>query len=130
MKEENQIDSKTLDSSIILAYLFDGKFKDLIENENIFFISVLSIFEIKKRMLERKIPENVIKEKLKFIKEKSISLPLNEEIAEKAAEISLNKNIPAMDSLIYITSLKNNSLFLTLDNDFRGLENVQILEIN
>lgn len=129
MKEENHIDSETLDSSIILAYLFDENFQDLIESEKIFFISILSIFEIKKKMLEKKIPENIIREKLKFIKEKTISLYLNEEITEKAAEISVDKNIPAIDSLIYASSLINNSLFLTLDNDFRGLKNVKILEI-
>ncbi len=129
MKEEDQIDSETLDSSVILAYLFEGNFQDLIESEKIFFISILSIFEIKKKMLEKKIPEIIINEKLKFIKEKTIQLSLNEEIAEKAAELSINKNIPAIDSLIYVSSLINNSLFITLDNDFRELKNVKILEI-
>lgn len=130
MKEENQTDSKTLDSSILFAYFFDKKFQDLIESETIFFISILSIFEMKKKMLEKNVPENVIKEKLKFLRERSIILQLNEKIAGKAAEISINNKVPAIDSLIYASSLENNSIFLTLDNDFRGLEKIEILEVD
>ena len=129
MKEEIQTGSEILDSTIILAYLFEDSFRDLMEAEKIFYISLLSIFEIKKKMLDKKIPENVIKEKIKFIKDKTLSLPLNEKIVEKAAEISSNKNVPAIDSLIYATAIINNSKLITLDNDFRGLENVQVLEI-
>jgi len=129
MKEENQTDSKALDSSILFAYFFEEKFQAMIESKEIFFISILSIFEIKKKMLERNVPEDTIKEKLRFIKERTIRVPLNEKIAEKAAEVSVKNKIPAIDSLIYSSSLENKSLFLTLDNDFRGLEKVEILKI-
>lgn len=130
MKEENQTDSRTMDSSVLFAYFFEESFQELIENGKIFFISILSIFELKKKMLERNVPENIIKEKLKFIKDRTIRMPLNEEIAEKAAETSIKNKVPAIDSLIYASALENNSLLLTLDNDFRGLENVEVLEVD
>src|SRR3989344_2300443 len=107
MKEENQTDSKALDSSILFAYFFEEKFQAMIESKEIF-----SIFEIKKKMLERNVPEDTIKEKLRFIKERTIRVPLNEKIAEKAAEVSVKNKIPAIDSLIYSSSLENKSLFL------------------
>ena len=54
-------------------------------------------------------------------------ISINAEIAEKAAEIALTHNLPAADSLIYSTSLLNDSILYTIDNDFRGLKGVLIL---
>jgi predicted nucleic acid-binding protein len=66
---------------------------------------------------------------MSFIKNKNIIVNIDEKIAEKAADISSEKNLPAIDSLIYATSLMNKLKLISLDNDFRGLDNVEILEI-
>jgi predicted nucleic acid-binding protein len=121
-------DSKLLDSSIWIDYLFFNSSKSIIENEETLYISTLSLFEIKKILLKKDIPSNTVQEKIDFIKERSISISINENISEAAAEISLNNNIPAIDSLIYTTAKLNNSKLITKDNDFRGLSNVTILE--
>lgn len=120
-------DFKLLDSSVWIKYLFEGNCKDIIENEEQTYISSLSLFEIKLKLIKKEIKKEEISSNLKFIKQKSIILEVNEKIAEKAAEISSQNNIPAIDSIIYSTAIENQLRFLTLDNDFRGLKNVEIL---
>ena len=123
MKEEKVTDSKLIDTTIILRYLFDGQYLNILEGKDIVFISVLSLFEAKKKMLDKKIPEEIIEEKMDFIKNKSIYLPVSAQIAEKAAKISSNNKIPAIDSIIYLTAIENNLTLFTTDNDFRGMPN-------
>ena len=127
MKEEKTIDSKFLDSSIWLAYLIEGNHKEIIDNENILYVSVLSLFEIKKKLLEKEFPKNVIKEKIDFIKKRTIIKEVNKEIAEKAAEISAEMKIPSIDALIYATALLSRGMLFTSDNDFRNLSNAKII---
>ena len=43
-------DSRLLDSSVWLDYLFNGNHKEIIESKEILLLSVLSIFEIKRRL--------------------------------------------------------------------------------
>ncbi|MEK6792373.1 MAG: PIN domain-containing protein [Nanoarchaeota archaeon] len=118
-----------LDSSIWLSYLLEGKHESLIDkNEETIYISPLVIFEIKRRLLKKEIPSKEIEEKLNFVKQKTISIEVSDLIAEKASEISHKNKIPAMDSLIYVTSMENNSILITSDNDFRNLPNVKILD--
>ena len=121
-------DSKLLDSTTWVDYLIKKTHTEIIDSEEKLFLSVLSIFEIKKKLIKDKLPKEDIKKSIKFLKEKSIILPVTEKIAERAAEIANEKDMPMADSIIYVTSLFNNSKLLTLDNDFRGLENVEILD--
>ena len=129
MKEEKAIDSESLlDSSIWLSYLLGSSYQELIESKKTIFISPLSIFEIKKKLFDKNIPDSEIKEKIAFIKERTISIALDNTIAEKAAELAIKNQMPAIDSLIYATALLNNYKLITRDNDFRNLVNVQVLE--
>ncbi len=130
MTEEKAIGSKLIDSSVIVAYLMDGYHKEIIEEEGTLLISTLTLFEIKRKLGEKNIPEKIINEKIEFIQKRTVSFPVNDEISLRAAKISVNYKVPAMDSLIYATALINNSHLITLDNDFRGLTNVTILGDN
>lgn len=119
---------KLIDSSVWIAYLIDGKFKELIESSETFLISSLSLFEIKRVLLKnKKIPLQEIQNIISFIKEKSLIINLDEKISEKSSEISIKNNLPAIDSLIYTTALINKAQLITLDNDFRNLSGVTIL---
>ena len=118
-----------LDSSVWIAYLFEGKFKESIEKEDKLFLSSLSLFEIKRKLLKKNIMKKDVDSKIDFIKKRSIVLPIDGKIAEKAAELSMEKNLPAIDSLIYATSLAHKLKLISLDNDFRGLSDVDILEL-
>ena len=122
------IDSRLIDSSVWLSYFLNGEFRDIIENESTLLLSVLSLFEIKKKLAKDSKTSGEISKAIDFIKKRSIIIPINEEIAEKAAEISLKHNLPAADSLIYSTSLLNDSVLYTIDNDFKGLDKISVLD--
>lgn len=131
-------DSKFIDSSVWFGYFIDSSFKEIIENYDInLFTSVLSLFEVKLKLLKEIhknknnkdlfVQEQKINLVLGFIKKRSFIIPINEEIANDAAEISIKNKIAAIDSLIYASAIKNKTILVTLDNDFRGLDNVTIL---
>ena len=128
MKEEEAIESKTIDSSIWLEYVFEGKHREIIEGKNRLLLSIVSLFEIKKRLKIKKVSEKEIKEKMKYIKDRSILILVNENIADKAVDLSITHNLPAIDAIIYATSTINEAELLTLDNDFRGLSNAKVLD--
>ena len=120
--------SELFDSTIWLDYLIKGNFKEKIEQEEIFALSSLSLFEIKRKLLKNKeLKRKEIDEKIFFIKSKSIIINIDEKIAEKASEIAEEKNLGAADAIIYATAILNNFILLTLDNDFRGFNKVKIL---
>ncbi|MEK6908962.1 MAG: PIN domain-containing protein [Nanoarchaeota archaeon] len=119
---------KLIDSSVWVEYLVNSNYKEIIESEEIYLLSSLSILEIKKKLLKLNYKKEDILNSLNFIKERSNIMTVNQEIAEMAADICIGKSLGAVDAVIYATSIANNSLLITLDNDFRGLENVQILD--
>ena|SRR3989344_503570 len=120
-------DSKLLDSSAWLEFAINGAYKEIIESDVVLFVSVLSIFEIKKRLITKKYEETDIMKILDFIKSRSIIVDINKEIAERAVEISIKYNLAAIDSIIYTSALSNDAEFITLDNDFRNLPNATII---
>jgi len=122
-------ESKILDSSIWVAYLFEGLFKELIENDDKLFLSALSLFEIKRKLFRMKVKKGDLDDKINFVKKRNIFIPIDGKIAENASELSVEKNLPAIDSLIYATALLNELKLISLDNDFRGLPNAEVLEI-
>lgn len=115
-----------LDSSIWIDFAVKNNFQEIINSEETLFLSVLSLFEIKKKLIYNNIDKININKISEFIKKRSVIIQINEEIAEKAAEIAIENKIPAIDSLIYASALLNNLELLTLDNDFRDLSNVKI----
>ncbi len=129
MKEENQIDSKFIDSSLLIAFIIDGRGKEIISKPDIFLISVLSLFEVHKKLLQFNINEDKISNYLNFIKRKSVVINVDEKVAVKAVEFSHKNDLPAIDSLIYASAVLNNATLFTLDNDFRGLKNVIVMEV-
>ena len=120
-------DNRLIDSAVWLAYLFNSQYKEIIESEGIYLLSVLSLFEIKRKLVKSKLEETKIAKSVDFIKKQSLIIPITSEIAEMSVEISLMHNLATIDSLIYSTSIINKSILLTLDNDFRGLKDVRIL---
>ncbi len=122
------IDSNLLDSSIWVDYFVNGKNVELIENEKQVFISVISIIEVKNKLAKLKIPEFEISKKIKFLEERSTPLFVTLETAKMAADIVIEKGIHTSDAIIYASALINKSKLITLDNDFRGLEGVEVLD--
>ncbi len=120
--------SKVLDSSVWLEYFHNKTYKEVIDSNEMLLVSPLSLFEIKRKMLKDEQSAEKIKESLSLIKKRSITIVIDEKIADSAAEISHGKRIPAVDSIIYATALSQKAILITMDNDFRDLESVTILE--
>ena len=115
-----------IDSSLWIDYLVNGNFKEIIETEEKLLLATISIIEIKKKLSRLKIPNKEINDKMHFIKKQSIIIDLDEKIADKASELVIGKNLPIADSIVYASALIHNAILLTLDNDFRSLDNVKI----
>jgi PIN domain. len=120
-------DSKLLDSSAWLSYFFgeNERVKEIVESCSILYTQAISLFEIKRKFLKMSTKKS--DSALDFIKERSIILALDEEIAEKAAEVAHETDLHAIDSMIYTTALVAESTLTTLDFDFKGLDQVVIL---
>ena len=116
-----------IDSSLWIDYLVNGNFKEIIEIEEKLLLATISLIEIKKKLSRLKVPIKEINDKMDFIKKQSILINLDEKIADKASELVIEKNLPIADSIVYASTLMNNAILLTLDNDFRNFNDVKIL---
>ena len=123
-------DSRFFDSSAWLSYLhaINEDLKSIIESDKLIFTSVISLFEIKNKLIKDKMEIVKIQRSIDFIKNRSLIIEIDSEIAEKAVEFSIKHKLHTADSLIYASCLINNSLLITLDNDFRGMINVLVIE--
>jgi predicted nucleic acid-binding protein len=119
-------DIKCLDSSTWISYFFEEskEGKEIIEGEFTLVTSSLSLFEIKKKLLSLKKDP---KPALDFVKKRGNIVVPGTIIAERAAEISVERKLPAVDAIIYVTALISNSELITEDNDFRGLDGVKVI---
>jgi len=120
-------DSKCIDSSVWLEYFFNSTFKEILEGKEMLFISALSLFEIRKKLIKSEISQDKIAKSIDFVKRRSLIISVENEIAEYAADLSVLHNLAAIDALIYASALKQNIKLITLDNDFRGLKDISIL---
>lgn len=123
-------DSKLIDSSLWLEFLVNGNFFEIFDTQEIFYTSSLSLFEIKKKLLDKKASRSVLIKGMAYIKTKSIIVPVTDEIAEKAADYAIAHNLSAIDALLYSSTLVFNALFLSCDNDFRGLPHTRVFDKN
>ena len=121
-------DFKLIDSSVWIAYFLTGSFKELLEGDEMFFLSVLSLFEVKGILIKKNVPLEKVAISLRFVKKRSLLIDVNAEISEMAAEVSIKHKIPTIDAMIYASALKNNAVLITLDNDFRGLKSAIVMD--
>lgn len=120
-------DSKLIDTSIWLDYLFKDKYKEIIDLSETVLISSLTIFEIRRKMLKDKLDHAAIEAALFFVQRKSLIEPVSTEIAELAAQLSVKHQLAAADALIYASAQHHRVQLITRDNDFRGLSGVTVL---
>ena len=122
--------SKFLDSSAWLAYFYaeNNEIKSIVESNIILLTSSISLFEVKNKLIKDKTEDIKAQNSINFIKERSLIIDVGAEIAEESVDIAKKHKLPVIDSLIYVSSLKNNSELITLDNGFSGLNNAKILK--
>jgi predicted nucleic acid-binding protein len=81
-------------------------------------------YEISKRLLRERSSDEVA-EMMFPILEESTEVPLDAELASRAAGLSLTTGLSMADSIIYATAISNFATLWTQDKDFEGLEGVQ-----
>jgi len=121
---------KLLDSSVWIAHLVEANksASEIIESDSLLSTSILTLFEVKKKLLKENISKSKIDSVISLINERSLILGVNEEIVNSAAEISFEQNLSSLDSLIYASAMQIKAKFITADNDFRNLDNVEIID--
>ncbi len=121
-----------IDSSIWLDYFLHtdeliGKMMD--SHEGRLLTSIICYHEVSRRLIRLNSNEFYIKEVIRFMRENSVIIPVDEDIAVKSSEVSVKHRLASMDSIIYQSALASNALLITADNDFRGLPNTQVVKL-
>lgn len=120
-----------MDSSAWLEYFLRAQpdVTHIIDSgNNTLFTSVISLFEIKRRLLAEKKLLQKIQASLSFIKSRSIIIEINERIAEAAAQDSVEEQLHAIDAIIYRSAIEQRAILLTFDADFKKIkENILFL---
>jgi len=118
-----------IDSSIWLDHFAETSKNSIaiIESSEVVQCSILSLYEVEKRLIRLKVTPEEIERALQFIKSRGIIINLNEDILSQAVNFSVKYNLSAIDALIYATAMEQNSILITADNDFRGLPNTEII---
>lgn len=116
-----------VDSSAWIEYFFvgDKHVKEIIESgQHFLFCSALSIHEVKKKLLLEKYSRKEIQEAIDFMRNNSIVVDVTEEICERSADDAVKEKLHTADSIIYRTAKDNKAKVVTLDSDFKKLDNV------
>ena len=119
-----------VDTSGWIEYFFEGNnasyFSEPIEHTVDLIVPVVCLYEVFKKV-------NQVADEAKALQavaqmKQGQVIELTQEIALKAALISLKHKLPMADSLIYATGQLEKAIIWTQDEDFKGLPGVKHLE--
>jgi predicted nucleic acid-binding protein len=119
-----------VDTSGWIEYFFEGKnasyFSEPIEDTSELIVPVICLYEVFKKI-------NIVADEAKALQaiaqmRQGQLIILSEEIALKAALISIKHKLPMADSLIYATGYLEGAVIWTQDVDFQGLPGVKFKE--
>lgn len=119
--------TKLLDTSIWFAFFCDNsqEVANIIESEETLYTSVLSLYELKKKLIQDGKQEQAM-QAITVIKKRAIILPVTEFVAERAAVIAAKHNLSMADAIIYASA--QGGKLITTDNDFAKLKGVTIIK--
>lgn len=119
-----------VDTSAWVEYFFGGAnatyFADPIEDTEQLVVSVVCLYEVFKKV-------NLVADEARAFRavaqmKQGRVVQVSEEIALRAATISLAHRLPMADSLIYATAQSEGAVVWTQDSDFEGLSDVNYRE--
>lgn len=119
-----------IDSNIWIEY-FSGssvgkKALPFIEGNEKIVMSTINLAEIFRHIMARRGKQDAERAKDALLKY-GFSIPVTNTIAIEAAVIKHEKKMGLADAIIYATAKQENAQIVTIDNDFRGCENVLFL---
>jgi toxin FitB len=116
-----------VDSSGWLEFFVDGpnadNFVEPLSERDKLLVPTIIIYEVFK-VVFRERGENAALQAAALLRQGSV-VELSEDIALRAARLSLVHKIPMADSIILATARANNAVIWTQDDDFKGLDNVK-----
>ena len=119
-----------VDTSGWIEYFFgetnSSYFSEPIENTSVLIVPVVCLYEVFKKV-NQVADEAQALQAIAQMKQGKV-IELNEEIALKAAKISLRYRLPMADSFIYATGQIENATIWTQDADFKDLPGVKYKE--
>lgn len=121
--------SKLLDTSAWLSYYFgeSQKARAIVESNEELAASVVSIYEIERKLVKLKYDDEDVGEFLEYLQNRARICPISPGICISAARISIKHKLGAMDALILACAQSDNMILVTGDLDFKGLKNVELI---
>lgn len=118
-----------IDSSGWIEYLTDGekgnKFFSYLKDPKKVITPTIVLYEVYKKIKKELSEQHALEASAQMVKTQVI--PLTEEIALQAADVSLEFSLPMADAIVYTTALVHQCKVVTLDNDFSKLPQAEII---
>lgn len=119
-----------VDSFGWIEYLAGGqlaeRYEEYLDNLAEVITPTIVLYEVYKKLKRERKEEETLLVLAQIMKTRIV--PLNEEIALLAAEVSLRHTLPMADAIVYATAVKENCPVVTSDPHFKGLADVVYLE--
>lgn len=118
------------DSSVWISYFLAAteKVRALIDSdESLLYTSAITLHEVKRRLLRMKYTQQQADKAVQFMKDNSIIIPVDEEIALASVAHCIKERLHTIDAVIYETALQNKCRLVTCDLDFRNLKDAEII---
>lgn len=116
-----------VDSSGWLEYFADTSharfYADAIEKTDQLIVPSVILYEVYKKLFQHKGKETALQAVAYMMQGKVVDLDAGSAI--EAAELSVEKEIPMADSIIYVLSRNHAAVLWTQDYDLKGLPNVK-----
>jgi len=118
-----------VDSSGWIEVFTDGpaanQFLDVLSREELLMVPSLSVLEVYKWILREHSESDAIR--AAAVMQRGTVINLDTTLAMAAAQLSHQHKLPMADSVILATARAADATLFTLDADFEGLENVQLI---
>ena len=119
-----------VDSFGWIEYLAEGRlaehYEEYLANLAEVITPTIVLYEVYRKLRRERKEEEALLVVAQMMKTEIV--PLSEEIALSAAEISLKYALPMADAIVYATATKETCPLVTSDPHFKGLEDVIYLE--
>jgi len=120
-----------VDSFGWIEYLAGGKlaerYEEYLANLAEVVTPTIVLYEVYKKLRRERKEEEALLVIAQIMKTKV--MPLSEEIALSATEVSLKRSLPMADAIVYATAMKEACPVVTSDPHFKGLDDVIYLEV-
>lgn len=117
-----------LDSSAWLEIFVDGplagRFEKRLAQSGGWIVSTINTFEVYRKIAKHS--EDKALQAIAYMRTGTV-LPVTEELALEAADLSLEHGLGMADSLILATAYAHKAKLVTKDNDFRGIAHCEVV---